>query len=226
MARDVDPGAYNYGGDPNKAAADAAKYQQAADAAQNRQGEQIHNEFGNQDRDQALGARGSALSMADMMRDRASGKTPSIAGMRANNDIGRAVADQSSIAASARGPAALALASQQAAAGSSNAISNISNQAQVNSAQERSDAEKNAFGAYSGLRQGDQAQQGQDFSQGLAQAQLNQQQRGQNDAFTLGEQGQGIGVQSTQMAGQMNKDAAQQSHEHKMAQMKKPEARA
>lgn len=221
----VDRTAFNFGRDPNGATNLANKLQGNADAAQGRQGEHIdttgadlqHNNALT-DRAVAYGARQQQVGMADMMRNRASGATPSIAGMRANQDIGRAVADQTSIAAGARGPAALALANQQAAAGSAGAISNISNTAQINSAQERSDAEKSAFAAYSGLRGGDQQQQatdlhaqGQDFSQAQAQAGMNADQRKANDAYTLGSQAQSIGVTGMQLGADMNRDAAEQS---------------
>ncbi len=207
----VDRGAYNYGGDPSAANNEAMRLQNQAKAAQGRQGEQIDTANADAAMGQAGQSRDAQLSMADLMRRRALGQTPSIAGMRADQDMNRAAAEQSSAAASARGPAGLAIAQQGAAANTAAAQSNISNNAQINSAQERLNAEQGAFGAFSNMRQGDQAQQGQNFSQGLAQSQLNAQQRAQNDQFTLGNQAQSIGVQGMQLGADMNRDAAEQA---------------
>jgi hypothetical protein len=207
----VDRTAYNYGGDPNAANDQAAKLAAEANLAQSRQGEQINTGSADAARAQGQETRGQALSMADMMRARAMGQVPSIAGMRANQDMGRVAAEQSSAQASARGPAGMALAQQGAAANTAGAQSAISNAAQINTAQERMQAEQAAYGAYSGLRQGDQAQQGQDFGQSQAQAALNAQQRAQNDAYATNARQQGIGIQMGQLGADMNRDQQEQA---------------
>ncbi len=207
----VDRGAFNYGGDPYKAKRDADALAAEAAAAQGRRGESISTNLADQMRGAANQARGSQLGMADMMRARAEGRTPSIAGMRADQDMRRVAAEGTSAAAGARGPAALALAQQGAAANTAANQSAISNSAQINSAQERMQAEQAAMGAYTGIRGGDQAQQGQDFSQSAAQAQLNAAQRAQNDAYATNTRQQGIGINTTQLGADMNRDAAEQA---------------
>lgn len=118
-------------------------------------------------------------AIAQAMRARALGQTPSIASMEADRQMQQATAAQSSAAASARGPAAMALAQQNAAANTANAQSAISGQAQVNAANERMQAEQAAMGAYSNMR-------GQDTSQAQFDAQLKLQNRAQNDQRAMG----------------------------------------
>jgi len=206
----VDRGAFNYGGSATGAQDAAAKLTDQGIRGQARQGEQINTANADGSRQNSLNDREMQLSMADMMR-RATGQTPSIAGMRADQDMGRVAAEQTSQQASARGPAALALAQQGAAANTAGAQGAISNSAQINSANERMQAEQTAFGAYTGIRGGDQSQQGQDFAQSAAQAQMNAAQRAQNDQYQLANQQQGIGVQGMQLSADMNRDAAEQS---------------
>lgn len=142
--------------------------------------------------------------MATLMRDRATGKTASIAQMQADRQMGQAAAEQSSAAASARGPAALALAQQGSAANTAAMQSNISGQAQINAANERLQAEQAAFGAYSGVRSGDATLQAQDAHEGEAQAQLNAAQRSENDRMQLGMTGFEVGVNNAQLGAQGN----------------------
>ncbi len=207
----VDRSAFNYGGSATGAQDAAAKLTDQGIHGQARAGEQIDVNNANQDRAAAGDARGAQLRMADMIAQRAMGRTPSIAGMRADQDMNRAAAEQTSAAASARGPAGLALAQQGAAANTAGAQGAISNSAQINSANERMQAEQNATGAYANLRGGDMQQQGQDFSQSLSQSQLNAAQRAQNDQYQIANQGQAIGVQGMQLGADMNRDAAEQS---------------
>lgn len=131
-----------------------------------------------EDRGRALEARGGQLTAADLMMARAQGKVPSIAQMQADRQMGQLAAEQTSQAASARGPAALALAQQNQANATATGQSAISGQAQINAAMERERAEQAAFGAYSGMR-------GQDY-------------QGQQ----LSQQGQGIALQGAGQAGQ------------------------
>ncbi len=194
---EVDPNDYQYGGRPGGAQEAAARYRAQAEGAQGRQG--VHVYTGDSDQ-----TRGSALSMADLMARRARGETPSIAGMVGQQNIGRAIADQTSQAASARGPAALALAQQGAANNTANAVSTINNQTQVNQANERLQAEQAAFGAYSGTS-------GQDAQRAQAQGALDASKQQQNDAYQLGMTGFETGVQTAQLGANMNKGAANQA---------------
>lgn len=189
----VETNNFEYGGAPGGAAEAAARYRAQAEAAQGRAGVQA--DFG-----LAGESRAAQLRMADMMANRAMGRTPSIAGMMADRQMGQAAAEQSSAAASARGPAALALAQQGAAANTAAMQSNISGQAQINAANERMQAEQAAMGAYTGMR-------GQDFGQAMGQAGLDDAQKGRNDAMQLGMTANEMGVNQTQLAAQMNKQA-------------------
>lgn len=234
-----DPGArdpmYQYGGRAGKAYEDAAYFRQRAEAAQGRQGEQIDYTRANQwdhrsgDWDRAAGesrtlawqARQPQMRMADMLADRAMGRTPSIAQMQADRQMGQMAREQSSAAASARGPAAIALAQQQAAANTAAGQSAISNQAQINAAQERQQAEQAAMGAYSNIRAQDYQGQQNDLSgaqttgalaqaagaRSQAQAQMNQAQRAQNDAYSQSMYGNEMGVNTTQLQANQNRKA-------------------
>lgn len=198
--------------------------------------------------DQSRNQQGQA---ANLMMSRAMGQQPSIAGQQASQDIGMlqqnaqnqaraAQASQGAQAASARGAAGVALAGQTAANNTANAQSaighsaaqatqNISGQAQVNAAQERSQAEQAAFGAASGMRQGDtgmandQAQRAQfnanlgtnqqqfKATLGSGQQQFNTQmqdtQRGRNDAMQLGMTQAEMGVRGQQLGASQNEQA-------------------
>ncbi len=142
--------------------------------------------------------RGSQLGIAGLMEQRARGLVPSIAQMQADRQMQQAAAEQSSAAASARGPAGLALAQQGAAANTAAMQSNISGQAQVNAAIERERAEQAAFGAFSGVR-------GQDSDAAQKQAALNAAQRAANDQYSMGLYGHGVDVNKAQLGAQGNK---------------------
>jgi len=224
--------AFEYGGRKGKAQEDADYFRRKAEESQNRPGVQVDFGRANQwdtaaaeDRLAGYESRGRAMSMADLMAKRARGEVPSIAGQRADLDIGRGIADQSSIAASARGPAALALANQTAAGNSAALTQRISNDAQVNTAQERADAEKNALAGYAGIRAGDTQQQGADLAgagqaagRAVAQAGFDDAQRGRNDAREAGMYGNEIGVNTTQMQGQGNKMAVKMGQQQAAVQ--------
>ena len=188
----VDPNAYNYGGREGGAAEDANRYRQNAANAQQRQAAQANltqANYAQADQDRALGlqARQGQNQAAGLTLSRALGKTPSIAGMQAKQDAQRAMAQQSSIAASARGPAGAALASQNMANNASNAMRGISSSAQLNAANERLQAEQAAGSAFGAMRAGDAGSQ-----------QINQQ-RSQYDAGAANQMSQfNVGAQMTQ----------------------------
>lgn len=215
---------YQYGGWAGGAAEAATRYNNAGINAQQRPGEQIDYTNALADRGQAQQARGSQMGMADLMRARAEGRTPSIAGMMADRQMGQAAAEQSSAAASARGPAALALAQQQAAGNTAQMQSNISGQAQINAANERMQAEQNAYGAYSGVRSGDMQAGGMAAQQAQTQAALNAAQRAQNDQYQLGMTGYETDVQKAQLAAQGNKIAVQAGQAQSQAALSQAKA--
>jgi len=212
-----DPHAFQYGGTAGGANQAANDFRLRADAAQARGAAQaglVGVNYGQANYDRQLGQqdRVQQNQVARMMMARAMGQVPSIAGQQAALDMQRAGAAQSSAAASARGAAGLALAGQNAANNTATMQSAISNNAQINAANERLAAEQGAYGAYSGIRAGDAqsqglaAQQAQYASQLAAQqnqfnAGLMQQQHGLNDAYSSNMLGQMNNVRQMQMNG-------------------------
>lgn len=160
--------------------------EQQARAIDNRSAFQADYAQANQDRVAAQQAREGQLQAGGLMMARATGQVPSIAGMQAQQDMQRAVAAQASQAASARGPAGLALAQQGAANNIANAQAGISGQAQINAANERLAAEQAAFGAMSGMRGQDYQSQAQAAGQAQFQTGMQAQNRAANDARAMG----------------------------------------
>lgn len=203
------PNAFNYGGAPGGAQQATQRYEGLAQQATQRsqpfsvQGNANYTGANSWEAAQ-LGGRNGQDQAAMMMHRRAMGLEPSIAGQQAANDIGllqQGTANQMRMAqqqqaaqqASARGAAGVALAQQGAANNMANTgqalglaqtqgIQNISNQAQINAANERMQAEQAAFGAWSGMRSGDQAAQGMSTQQAQFDANLGQ----QNNQFNAG----------------------------------------
>jgi hypothetical protein len=184
---------------------------------------------------QGLAARAEQGQIANLMHQRATGATPSIAGMQAQNDIRQlqqgaqyqgqqAMAQQGAQAASARGAAGVALAGQTAQNNTANAqgaigrgtamaTQNISGQAQVNAANERMQAEQAAFGAYSGMRGQDMG--AQQTAAGMSQFNATQEQanRDANDRRAMGyEQLEGAANQGAQAAAVANQGQLAGSH--------------
>lgn len=200
---------YEYGGTPGGAQASVNYFNGLAIGAQSRPGEQINYGDANQDRRANQQARLGQTSIAEAMRQRALGRTPSIASMEADRQTRQLAAQQSSAAASARGPAGMALAQQGAAANTAAGESSISNSAQINAANERRSDEVSAFGAQTGIRQGDQAQQVEDAKQAQYQAALNAEQRKQNDLVTGQHYDRGIGITEFQSGAQQKRVGAE-----------------
>lgn len=180
-----DPNAKHYGG--SKEASQAEAYDRAAEAdrAQGREAVRVDRSQSNYAAQQADYARQEQGQAMGLMRARATGQAPSIAQMQADRQMDQARSAQTSAAASARGPAGLAMAQQGAAANMAAAQQGISAQAQIAAAQERQAAENAYFGAASGIRGGDVSQQQLYAQQAQAQAQLQAQQRAANDARSM-----------------------------------------
>lgn len=184
---------YEYGGSRAAAQRSSATYGGIGDRSLDRQ-----NQFFDQgwaDRENAMQSRSGQNQVADIMLARARGELPSVAQQQADRQMGQLASEQASAAASARGPAALALAQQNAAANAATGQSAISGQAQINAAMERERAEQAAFGAYSGMR--GQDQQGQGMSYGAATG---------AGAQALGYHGLQHNVNTTQLQAQGNKE--------------------
>jgi hypothetical protein len=201
----VDSNAYQYGGNPGGAHEAASRYASLGQDAQNRTAAQAT--YDPQDRAMALAARQKQEHVGNMMLSRAMGHTPSIAGMQAQQDMQRAQAAQTAQASSARGAAGIAMAQQNAANNTANAMGQISGQAQVNAANERLQAEQNALGAFGQVRGGDQNQQQIGTQQQQFNAGLQQQQRGFNDNYQLGMTNAEMGVRNSQLGAGMNQQA-------------------
>lgn len=92
------------------------------------------------------GLQGQQQQSLDMLRARAMGQVPSIAQQSTQQSMGQLASQQGAMAASARGPAALALAQQQAAGNIAHGQQNLAGQGAIAAAQERLAAE----GAYAG----------------------------------------------------------------------------
>ena len=205
--------------------------EQQARQIDNRSAFQANYMQANQDRQRGLQARAGQAQVQNMMLARAMGKTPSIADMQGQQMMQKAAAQQASVGASARGAAGLALANQNTANQTANLQSNIAGQTAVAAANERLQAEQAAFGAASGMRQGDLASQNQSADQAQFQAGLQVANRNANDARAMGyaqmghqalgqeQQGrvqmQGILAQSHASAEQANQRSADQNAQNK-----------
>lgn len=200
------PRNYMYGGDAggrdyfSRAYGDTSQRSLAQQDALYQQGA-ADRQLGLEDRDRALQARQGQLTTADMILARAQGKVPSIAQQQADRQMGQLAAEQTSQAASARGPAALALAQQNQANATATGQSAISGQAQINAAMERERAEQAAMGAYSQMR-------GQDY-------------QGQQNML----QGQGLAYGAAGQAGQQGLGYSQLQHQVNVAQLQADAAR-
>jgi len=150
----------------------------------------------NYQRGNALGARGMQAAAATQIWNRATGQAPTVAEQIGQRQQQQAVAQQGAIASSARGRAGLAGANRNFASNVSNATSAIANNTAINAAQERERAENAAFGAFTGMRQGDTQGQQVDAAQSQFQAQQQQANRNANDQYAYGQQqleGQALG---------------------------------
>jgi hypothetical protein len=147
---------------------------------------------GGESRALGMEARGAQTDAMGMARARATGQAPSIAAMAGARDQAALARQQGSMAASARGPAAMALAQQNAAGNASQGMAQISQSSQIAEAQERQAAESAYAAQAQGLRGADMSQRGQD-----QQSQAMSQQRG------LGYAGLQLGVSQADMQGRV-----------------------
>ncbi len=199
-----DESKFQYNGNKHGADNQANYYNSQATAAQGRGGQQADYGNANAGRDMGVGARQQQVNMAQLMANRASGLTPSMAQMQADRQMQQGAASQASMMAGARGAGGMALAGQNAANNTATMQSAISGQAQQNAAMERMQAEQGAMGAYSQMRGGDMAMQQQDAQQSQYNAGLRQQQAGLNDQYSLGMEQNAMSVRAQQLQAGMN----------------------
>ncbi len=219
-----DPNAFQYGGYQGGAYDYGTAMQQRAAGADSRYAPLAEYAGANVDRNNAMAARTGQGQVADMMMLRARGGVPSIAGQQSAQDIAmlqqnaarqmqQGQAAQAAQAASARGAAGVALAQQQAANNTANmqgaigtsaaqSTQNISNQAQVNAANERLQAEQAAFGAYGGMRGQDLNSQQLSSQMAQFQAQQELQSRNVNDQRAMGYEQLGANANAQQLQAQ------------------------
>lgn len=181
------------------------RYRYLGGMAEGRQAYQADQTQANQDRYASYLARGEQAQALSMMAARARGQN-SIANIMAQQQMQRAAAEQASMAASARGPAALALAQQNAAANTANMQGNVAGQASLAAAQERLAAEQAYMAGASGMRGQDFAAQGLSQQQAATQMQSELAQRQLNQQASLGYESLGMDVNRAQLqAGLQNK---------------------
>lgn len=108
----------------------------------------------NTDTNASRGQQGNALGM---LRDAAMGNAPSRAELLSRRQMDQAASAQGSLAASARGPAALAMAQQQAAGNTARSMSDISSNTSAMRADEMARARDSYMSGASGMRGQDQA---------------------------------------------------------------------
>ncbi len=130
--------------------------------------------------------RGNQGAAANLMMNRATGAVPSIASQQAALDTQRMQAAQQAQAASARGAAGIAGAHRNAAYAQASGGAQISNNAQINAANERLAAERAAYEAYSGIRHGDTQAAGEQARRAEFAVGSEFQNRGINDTRAMG----------------------------------------
>lgn len=137
-------------------------------------------------------SRGSQLDALQMMQGAAMGNAPSQAAimMRQGND--QAVANQMGMAAGARGPAAMAMAQQQAMGNASNMSTNNMNNMGALRAQEMAQARGAYMGGASGMR-------GQDDSRSQFGSDLELRRRALQQQGSLAYEGMSMGVNQAQL---------------------------
>jgi hypothetical protein len=203
-APEINDANFQYGGAAGGAEATANQYAMNSAAAQGRMGAQADYGQANQDRNNGQAARTQQQMMANQVAARAAGQSPQIAQMVAQRQYQQAAAAQASQAASARGAAGIALAGQTAANNTARAYGDIAGQEQINAANEQRTDEANALGAFSNLRQGDIASQGQTAQQAQYQAGLQQQQNALNDQRSINYDQLANQVRTTQLQARGN----------------------
>lgn len=206
----VDRGAYQYGGQEGGAQADIDRARQMGADAQNRSGVAMNQNQFNADRKLDYQARDSQGRALDAYGNAMNGEGTSVAQGLLNQGTNAAVANASSLAAGSRGGGANLAAAQRAAinAGSS-AIGQGAQSAAILRAKEISDARAGYAGVAGAMRGQDQGRMGQSAQWAQSQAQLQDAQRGRNDAFQLANEGSAYGVAGKQLDAQTARATAE-----------------
>lgn len=187
-----------YGGREGKAQEDAAYFRNQAEQAQGRQGVNVFGAGMDPSRaneGQSRNQQGQALGL---LQNAAMGNAPSQAQIVGRQQTQAALASQRAMAASARGPQAMALAQQNAAQNTAATQSAIGGQTMANSAAEAQANRGAYFAGASGMRASDLGAQQQMANEYTTQAQFQDNQRARNDAYAQGMYGNEIGVNTQQ----------------------------
>ena len=159
-----DPNKLEYGGRAGQADADAGWWRERQ-RENSFKADNLYNQA-NDDRNLSLQARGGQVQAANLMLDRAQGKnlvSDRMAGT-ARRDL---TSRMRSGAASAMGPAALANAQSDALAAEAQGLGQINDAATTQAIQEKTAAEQAAFGAQTGIREGDLGSRNAGLQSGL-----------------------------------------------------------
>lgn len=203
---------------PGIATAGADRYSGMGDASR-AQGIQARG-MADSSRAMGMGARYDQNDAMGLMRGAAMGQAPSQAQMMMQQGNNQAMANQMSMAAGARGPAAMAMAQQQALGNQANMATNNMNSMGALRAQEMAQARGQYMGATNDIRGADMQQRGQDmsqqgmdmqqrsqdlqaqgmsFAQAQAQANMEMQQRQLNQQAQMGYEGMGLNASEAQL---------------------------
>ena len=200
--------------------ADYGKANMYAAAGNEARGQQ---NYGLGKQDYGLGQQDAAMGLS---RDAALGLAPSRAEILSRTNMDRAAAAQQSLAASARGPAGLAMAQQNAAAATADAQSRMAADAYAGRAGEMADA-RNAYGQQAAqygnqaaqygasagnMRSGDLSAQQQEAAQQQYNASMRATQQSDNAKNQLAYEGMRGGVYGQNMQGSQNKSAQTNSN--------------
>lgn len=198
------PSAYQYGGAPGVARAEAERYGGLAQASDNRAAPNLSSSpFGAQyanDRGLDQGSRGSQLYGLGQLQGLIEGRGPSVAQQQQYAGLAQAMQQQAAIAASARGGGAnLAFAQQQAAQNAANMSGSAIQQNAILRAQEQMGAINNYGGLAQAMRAQDQARAAQSAQLAGQQAAIDMQSRQTNDSRNLAYEQMRRGVFQDQM---------------------------
>lgn len=183
----TDLGKYDYGDSRG-----ANTWMGAGDVAQGRNAAQINGAAAGQMRDYALGSRGASADALSMMGGAARGEAPSVAMQQLQMGRDQSLQNSMAMANSVRGGGANLAASQMAAQRQQGEMmGQVNQQAAQLRAGEMATARQQYGQMASAQRAQDLQAQGLDFQSAQAQAQMEQQQHGLNDQYSMGLYGLG-----------------------------------
>jgi hypothetical protein len=185
----IDPNAFQYGGRAGGAANAQKRMEDFGYGAQGRQGVQIDNTLGGQDRASQQWGSDQQRSLAGNLQDIAAGRGMTAADAQLQRGTDAAIRSGMAVAHSAPGGLGAALANRNALQTTTDISQQGANAATQLRAQEAAQARGELAGVLQTNRGQDLGLMGQDYEQAYRQAQLEAEQRRLNDSTTLGSQG-------------------------------------